>query len=194
MVVNPEFGGLTAGAKPMRIFFALELEEKTQKALRELARKAGEYGRGRWVREDNFHITLRFLGETPLPLIRRIEEQPLGEGLSAFPYRIGAIGRFRRDRGDILWAGVSEGAEQLAALKASLDTHLAGIGFPPEDRPYRPHITVARDMTWESGGYEGLKSYGLSIEETTKGITLMESRFTAEGVRYIPLKRWALSR
>ena len=178
----------------MRIFFALELAAKTRRALRELAQMAGEYGHGRWVREDNYHITLRFLGEQPLPLIRRIAGMPFAEGQEAFLYRIGGIGRFRRNKGDILWAGVSRGEDQLAALKKSLDESLSAIGFSPEERPYRPHITLARDVGWEQGGYDRIGELGASIQETAEGITLMESRSTAEGVRYIPFKRWMLSR
>ena len=178
--------------RDMRIFFALELDTKTRRALRNLAYKAEEYGHGRWVREDNYHITLRFLGEQPLPLIRRIEGMPLAEGREAFLYRIGGIGRFRRNRGDILWAGVSAGEDRLAGLKQLLDEHLVAIGFPAEDRPYHPHITLARDVKWEQGGYARLEEQDISLPGTAGGITLMESRSTAEGVRYIPLKRWAL--
>lgn len=176
----------------MRIFFALELTDETRRTLRDLSQRAGEYGRGRWVREENYHITLRFLGETPLPLIRRIEGLPLGEGPEVFSYRIGSIGRFRRNRGDILWAGVSEGGDRLAGLKKTLDERLSVIGFPTEERPYHPHITLARDVKWERGGYTRLTEQAPAIPETAAGITLMESRSTAEGVRYIPLKRWAL--
>lgn len=177
----------------MRIFFALELHTKTRQLLRDLARKSGEYGQGRWVRAENYHITLRFLGEQLLPLIRRIEEMPLSEGQEDFSYRIGGIGRFRRNKGDILWAGVSRGEDQLAALKKSLDEGLSAIGFPVEERPYHPHVTLARDVRWEQGGYARLRDLGISIPETAGGITLMESRSIAEGVRYIPLKRWMLS-
>jgi 2'-5' RNA ligase len=178
----------------MRIFFALELTEETRHALRELARRAGEYGRGRWVREDNYHITLRFLGEQPLALIRRIEGLSLIGGQDVFSYRIGEIGRFRRNRGDILWAGISEGEDRLASLQKALDTGLSALGFPPEERPYHPHITLARDVRWETGGYARLRELGDSIPETAGGITLMESRSTGEGVRYTPLKRWMLER
>lgn len=178
----------------MRIFFALELDTESRKSLREFARRAGTYAHGRWVREDNYHITLCFLGEPPPPLIRRIEAVSLGEGQEAFSYRIGGIGRFRRHRGDILWAGVSDGAEKLAALKKFLDDKLEGVGFAPEERPYHPHITLARDVRWEQGGFVRLQERDISLPGTAGGITLMESRSTAEGVRYIPRKRWTLPR
>ena len=176
----------------MRIFFALEVCPKTRQALRALAQKAGEYAEGRWVPQDNYHITLRFLGEQPLPRVRQIEGTPLPEGMHAFSYRIGGIGRFCRDRGDILWAGVCDGEAGLAAVKLSLDQRLSVLGLPPEDRPYHPHITLARDVRWASGGYEQLREQSISIAETADTITLMESRVTTEGVRYIPLMRWAL--
>lgn len=176
----------------MRIFFALELDTESRETLRELAQNARAYGHGRWVREGNYHITLRFLGEQSMPLVRRMEALPLSNGLAVFSYRIGGIGRFRRNRGDILWAGIREGADRLAALKKSLDTGLSAAGFPPEERPYHPHITLARDVTWEPGGFDRLKESAAPVAGTANAITLMESRSTAEGVRYIPLKRWAL--
>lgn len=175
----------------MRIFFALELNADSRIAVKRLTDTAREYCRGRWVRDANYHITLRFLGEQPLGRIQQIKGMRLNHGLSAFPYRIGAIGRFRKARGDILWVGVSQGEDRLAALKQALDKGLAAVGFPPEERPYHPHITLARDVTWE-GSFHNLQAQALSIGETAGAITLMESRSTAEGVRYIPLMRWEL--
>lgn len=176
----------------MRIFFALELHAESRRALRELADSARENCRGRFARDANYHITLRFLGEQPIGVIQRIEVLSLGEGLSPFSYAIGGIGRFKRGDGDILWAGVAEGGERLSDIKRSLDQALAGVGFPPEERPYRPHITLARDVRWENNGYDMLRAQPFCVGERAESVTLMESRSTLEGVRYIPIKRWEL--
>ncbi len=104
-------------------------------------------GQPRWVRVDGLHLTVRFLGATP------DERQPeLSAALAATtrdvaPFRVvltggGAFPNPVRPR--VLWIGIGEGADQLANLARRLDEELRPLGWPPEGRPFEPHLTLAR--------------------------------------------------
>lgn len=101
----------------------------------------------RWVHLPNLHLTLRFLGDTPPGLVPAVARAVAAavEGAAAFDVELGGAGAFpaaRKPRA--LWLGIRAGAEELGELAAALDPALAPLGWPPDGRPYRPHLTVAR--------------------------------------------------
>ncbi len=101
----------------------------------------------RWVRMEGLHLTLRFLGPTLDDRRPEVEAamRAAAAGATPFPIRIGGGGAFPSPtRPRVLWLGVTTGAEQLAALAAALERGLAAAGWPPEERPYRAHLTLAR--------------------------------------------------
>ncbi len=110
--------------------------------------RAGPLGRiPRWVHIPNLHLTVRFLGETPAALVpdavRAVEEAV--RGTEAFDVVLAGAGSFpagRRPRA--LWLGIERGTEELGALARAVDAAVQPLGWPPDDRPYRPHLTVAR--------------------------------------------------
>jgi 2'-5' RNA ligase len=125
------------------IFPPPEVREEVLSAARLL--RLGD--RIRWVKAENFHLTLRFLGD--------VQEENLGGVCAALekvcaghaPFDIGLLGlgafpSARRAR--ILWAGVGEGSEQLRSLARGLDVALASLGFEGEVLPYTPHFTLGR--------------------------------------------------
>jgi 2'-5' RNA ligase len=101
----------------------------------------------RWVRPEGLHVTLRFLGATPPARVG-----PLGAAIAAAargepPFEValagaGAFPDVRRPR--TLWLGIAAGADRLAGLATRLEAPLAELGWAPEGRPFRPHLTVAR--------------------------------------------------
>ena len=133
----------------MRLFLALELPEEVRRTLGELVARLSERRGWRWADPAGLHLTLRFLGEVSeegdrraRPLWRRCASAgaPLSlrtAGLGLFPGR-------RRPR--VLWTGVEEAPPggRLAALSAALEAAAREAGFPGEDRPFRPHLTLAR--------------------------------------------------
>lgn len=137
-----------------RLFVAVPVANGVRDSIRELMEAVAgasiderAYGQPRWVRVDGLHLTLRFLGATP------DERQPaLGEAIAAAtrgvaPFRVvlsggGAFPDSRWPR--VLWIGIREGAPQLADLALRLDERLAPMGWPPEGRPFAPHLTLAR--------------------------------------------------
>ena len=134
-----------------RLFVAVPVPQATRDACRELIEpvRATPFGRAaRWVHVETLHLTLRFLGDTEP---NRVSDVAAAVGAAAAPFapfavRLRGAGSFPPDARKIraLWLGIEEGARELAAILAALDVALAAAGWPPDERPFRPHLTVAR--------------------------------------------------
>ena len=160
-----------------RLFVAVPVADEIRAAIREIMEKVAgasiddrAYGQPRWVRVDGLHLTLRFLGATP------DERQPaLADALAAVavgvaPFRIvlsggGAFPDPYRPR--VLWIGISEGSPQLADLVRRLDVGLLPLGWPPENRPFAPHMTLAR-----TDGVPGADERARRLAEVAEGVSL----------------------
>lgn len=147
-------GGATTAAgpdrePPHRLFIALPLSSAAREACRGLVEplRAGGAGAGaRWVRTDNLHLTLRFLGATPPGRVRDVAAAMHAvAGRAAFGVRLAGAGAFPSPgRPRVLWLGVARGAREAAAIAEALQAPLAAIGWPPEERPFKPHLTIGR--------------------------------------------------
>lgn len=133
-----------------RLFVAIPVPPDALAACRALIDevRAGPAGRGaRWVRTENLHLTLRFLGATAPDRVPAVGEVVRGAALGRTPFRVrlagaGAFPSPARPRA--LWLGIEQGAKELAAIADALEAPLGALGWPPEGRPFRPHLTVAR--------------------------------------------------
>lgn len=125
----------------MRLFVALDLPWEVKEQLGELW--CNIQG-ARWVPEDNFHLTLRFIGEAD-----RLQAEDIDEALAAlrgrsFSFSLSGLGWFEKNgRVNTIYAGVERNAD-LARLQAKVGTALARAGLPPERRRFTPHVTLAR--------------------------------------------------
>ncbi|GBD29021.1 RNA 2',3'-cyclic phosphodiesterase [bacterium HR32] len=103
----------------------------------------------KWVEPENLHLTLKFLGEVGEG--KAVDVLTALEGLAGrgeFYVRYAGLGAFPRARGArVLWIGVTEGADRLASLAAWVEDRLRPLGFPPEERPFSPHLTIGRLRT-----------------------------------------------
>lgn len=152
-----------------------------------------------WVRAENFHLTLRFLGAIEEATIGRVREA-LGEAAAAAPafrVEVGGFGGFPSARAPrVLWVGLTAGAEPLAALHAHLERGLAARGLPPEGRAFHAHVTLGRAR--DTRGLTGLESL-LSGAAAPLGATpvdavhLMRSDLHPAGARYSVLAREPLA-
>ncbi len=134
-------------AKPLRLFVAVDLPPRTKAvAEREAAAWRDRLDAGRWVPPENWHVTVTFLGRVWPRLadwvaervrIAASEVRPFETGLTSF----GAFPRASSAR--VMWMGLDEGSGGWDALYEALATSLASE-FPPEQRGYTPHLTVAR--------------------------------------------------
>lgn len=135
---------------PYRLFVAVPVPPHALQACRELVEevRSRPAGRGaRWVRTENLHLTLRFLGATPPERVPALSDALRGAvaGTGVFRVSLAGAGGFpSAARPRALWLGIEEGAPELAAIAAAMQSPLAALGWPLEARPFRPHLTVAR--------------------------------------------------
>lgn len=131
-----------------RTFVALLLPEDWMAYLAGVSRElaAGTSGCS-WVRPENFHLTVRFLGDLGDSGVRRVCDTmtEAASPLAAPRARLGELGAFPNlERPRVLWVGFAEGGRELEAVGKSVNDALRKAGFGPADKPFRPHLTLAR--------------------------------------------------
>ena len=153
----------------------------------------------RWAKRANWHLTLKFLGETPesdVPAIESALAEAAGRHV-AFDISLGALGGFPNlKRPRVLFYRVEKGDEHLAALAADVDTLLAArVGTEKENRPFRAHATVARIKEVIDSGLEGSLKGAPAVSGASQPVgelSLVRSQLTPQGARYECLKQFAL--
>jgi 2'-5' RNA ligase len=142
-----------------------------------------------WVRADNLHLTLRFLGEVEPAALERVREAVTvaATGIAPFTVALGGLGGFPSGRAPrVVWAGVITGGERLVALHAALEAALVARGIPEEGRAFHPHVTLAR-----ARGPRGVGGLGSALgagpvfgEVRVATLHLMRSELDPRGARY----------
>ena len=132
----------------MRAFVAVELPEAAREEVERLQETLQRSGADvKWVEPENLHLTLKFLGEIPEDQAGQVEEA-LRSAISSFrpfSFQLKGIGAFPRVNSPrVLWVGVGEGNLQLTELGATVEKCCLAVGFPAEDRPFSPHLTIGR--------------------------------------------------
>lgn len=139
----------------LRLFVAIELPDDVRRALgrvqedlRARVERAASQGRPpvRWTRPEGIHVTLKFLGATPPsrvgPLIDALNAAVAPFRLALQPDGVGNFGG--RNNLRTLWVGLGGDIDGLARLAGDVDRAVARLGYAPETRPFRPHLTLAR--------------------------------------------------
>lgn len=176
----------------MRLFIAIEFSEKEKTALMQSAEVLrASCARGNFSLRENYHLTLRFLGEAPPAKVKRITAAMDECRAAAFDVTVGRLGRFRRDGGDIFWREISA-PRALNDLHRELSQRLAAAGFPPEERAFKPHLTLAREAVLRpSATLAALSAQMPALVHTADGMTLMRSERIGGKLTYTPLYKTA---
>ena len=126
----------------MRLFVGIELPWELRQRIGLLV-GAGIPG-ARWVPSQNYHITLRFIGEAPRYMAEEIDRALAALKAPAFDLTLGGIGSFAKARrSHSLWLGV-ERSEKLERLQAKIESALQRCGLEAERQRFQPHVTLAR--------------------------------------------------
>jgi len=138
----------------VRLFVALELDENAQALLGGYQRRLAGLDRAvRWVRPEQIHLTLQFLGEVPDGHVMQVSRalDGLGEH-EAFEFQIDGVGTFGSLRSPrVVWVGVRMPNPPLTDLQKACEDRLAELGFPPEGRAFKPHLTLGRVKDLRAG-------------------------------------------
>ncbi|HLY13701.1 MAG TPA: RNA 2',3'-cyclic phosphodiesterase [Candidatus Limnocylindrales bacterium] len=187
-----------------RLFIALPLPDQARRTIEALVasvRLAPEPGVGerrdpkdvRWVRMDGLHVTLRFLGPTEPDRIAAAQAAVEAAAAGSRPFELGLAGAGAfpdTARPRVLWLGLAHGLEPLADLTQRLARSLADEGWPHDDRPARPHLTLARSDGVASGALVAGRLIGaaatLDLRWTADRLVLFESQTGGGPARYIP--------
>ena len=132
----------------IRSFIALDLPEDLKKGLQKLQDTVRKHADCiRWVKPDNIHLTLKFLGdivESQVGPIGRILEN-MTSGMAPFKLQVKGFGAFPNARNPkVIWMGMDDNQQRLVLFQEKLEETLAAIGFTPEKRDYSPHLTLGR--------------------------------------------------
>jgi 2'-5' RNA ligase len=130
----------------MRLFVALEIPSAVRENLTTLLKSLRAVSpQTRWVRPENLHVTLKFIGEVPETKLAAIRSALAG-ARSAQPVTLGfrGLGFFPNDKHPrVFWAGI-EASPNLKTLAADIDGATEKLRIPREQRPFSPHLTLAR--------------------------------------------------
>jgi len=184
---------------PLRLFVALEppgpLRRQLAALAAELRRQAGHAAeRLRWVEPANLHLTVQFLGNVPEERLAAVQEAVAAAAAGARPLLLavrgaGAFPSARRAR--VVWAGLHGELAPLTGLAQTLAASLAPLGFPPEERPFSPHLTLARARD----GAPGLAGALAAQRDAELGswrageLVLFCPHLAPDGPRYEPILR-----
>lgn len=176
--------------KPLRLFLAIDLSDVEKQALHCVAYELhSQFKDGRIHPEERYHVTLHFFEEAPegrLKDIRRAMHRA-AEGVKPFTIVTGGPGIFGNPENAVVWIGLSEGNEELDALHWKLEGLLTREGFLEDARPFRPHITLGREIdttAWPTPMAEvALPSMNLQAN----ALTLLESKIVDGRPVYEPL-------
>jgi 2'-5' RNA ligase len=185
----------------LRLFVALELPQALREELERLGVRLRKSIAGplQWVRTEGVHLTLKFLGNVSAGRLAEIS-QPLAQAaagsgpLHLCARGLGAFPNLERPR--VIWLAVEGDLKPLALLHQEIETSLVPLGFPPEDRPFRPHLTLARVK--KTGILKGLtptlndyRSYEAG-RFTANNLSLIKSDLKPQGAVYTTLASFTL--
>lgn len=190
---------LSSDSGKIRSFIAIELPDEVKDGLSRLKSKMSsrEGTFVKWVDIDEIHLTLKFLGNIYSEQIAEIAEAIKGasQGIHPFQLRISGLGAFPNlKQPRVVWVGVFGETDKLLRLQQSIDSALLFLGLAKEERPFTPHLTLARVRQGASSlqikGFSDLvtsSSFENDYYFKVESVNLMKSQLTPQGAIYTRL-------
>ena len=177
---------------PIRAFAGVPLPVETRLALAD--RLAGYDIPGKTAPPENWHVTLRFLGQIDQITFERFLSGL--EDLSSeprFSIDLGRFGAFPNTRkATVVWLGVRRGEDELGRLNEISEEAALGAGLPVEERPFHPHLTLSRVRPPADVRY--LADETVDLGWTCDRVVVFRSHLGGGPARYEPLETFALDR
>lgn len=175
-----------------RLFTALEIPRDAALSLSLL--RGGLPG-ARWIDVENYHITLRFIGDVEGHVADEIANALDRVRRPSFAVRLSGVGAFGGKKPHSVWAGVEASAE-VSALQAEIERICQRIGLPAEPRKYIPHVTLARLRNTppaEVAHYLSARGNFSAAPFRPSRFVLMSSRDSVGGGPYVIEETWPLA-
>jgi 2'-5' RNA ligase len=149
----------------------------------------------KWVNPDGFHITLKFLGGVEQSRLQALWKAVSGalDGVARFTMHFQGIGAFPNlNRARVVWAGVTDGADELMGIAKRIEAISSEHGFEPETRPFAAHLTLgrAREPAPNPALAEAMRELASAElgQVTVDRVLLMKSELTRQGAIYHELE------
>lgn len=163
----------------MRVFFAIEFDDSIKEYIKRVQNTVRENSiRGNFSYEDNFHLTLKFIGEVGEEKLTKLKSSLDGAVKQAEPFslKFDKLGFFTKEAKKIVWIGIRNEDKGLDQLYIALEALLFNNGFSKDIRGYSPHITLARETVIKPGFEEKLRKIEIDpMEISINKVSLMES-------------------
>jgi len=186
----------------IRAFIAIELPDAVKEFLEDISSKLKQCRADvNWVRPERIHLTLKFLGSVSTDLVPVIQERllPVFSGqrpISLQVARLGAFPGLARPR--VIWAGLDDPDRSVGGLASSLEQVVEPLGFKPEQRPFRSHLTLGRVRSNRNAGelMETVRQFmDISGPSFVAGhAVLFESVLKPSGAEYFAISRFVFAR
>ena len=185
-----------------RVFCAIELPQHIcELVLRHIARlqEATSQARASWARAGNLHLTLKFLGDTPLQSVPNLSRAAESAARSVRPFtlRIEESGVFpQRGPAKVLWLGVNDASGMLVRLQTELEEQCATAGFAKETRSFHPHLTLARVRNPQHARALATAHQNLKfdpVEFDVRELLVIRSELSRVGSKYSVISRHAFT-
>lgn len=184
----------------IRTFIAIEISPELRAELeRTIGSLRSAFGGVRWLKPENIHLTLKFLGDTEIDRIDAVNAI-LGEVAirhRPLTVKLGGLGCFPNlKRPRVIWLGI-ERRQELIALAGDIEEGLAGLGFEKEKRAFRPHLTLGRVKAPLDGSKltDAFRRLGADsfVSLDIEMILLLQSTLTPRGAVYQALSKRRLT-
>ena len=176
-----------APASPDRIraFFALVPDENVRLQFLALAKEVARRSRGRSISGEHVHLTLAFLGDVPAESLATLRAVGAEVPHAGATLQFDTLGAWRAS--GVAWVAPSVLPPVLAALHARLYESLTSAGFSLENRPFRPHVTLARRCVQPQP-----RQHHAPIRWTVRRLCLVGSELRPDGPVHTTLEEWPL--
>ena len=179
----------------LRTFIAITLNSEIQQFLSRTQDHLKKLGCDiKWVKPENIHFTLKFLGDVKLKKIDEVKQtlENLAKNMQPVDIELTQLGAFPNvQRPRILWAGIKDEEKRITQFAKLLEDHFGKIGFKKEKKPFSPHLTIGRIRSPKNLNLlsEMISKYSLPVDlkQTAQNITLYKSTLTPAGPIYEPL-------